>query len=184
MPPSRPEATFATPWAINSWLESCRSSIMPSATTAHSNDSIAASMAMVKAGRNRFGSSTQLMCGRVSGGNVWGMPPNCVPMVATPKRVSRCPNTTATVPSAIATMLPGRYRCHRAGQPRIRASERPDNTRLAGLMPATCRPRKISFSTNSGGSFSPAPRAMPVRSRNWELRMITAMPAVNPAVTG
>lgn len=45
---------FAIPWAINSWLESCLSSIIPSATTAESSDSIAASTAIVTAGIIKF----------------------------------------------------------------------------------------------------------------------------------
>ncbi|MPN01105.1 hypothetical protein SDC9_148308 [bioreactor metagenome] len=50
IPPKIPEATFATPWAINSMFESCFPPIIPSATTAESSDSMAASIAIVKAG--------------------------------------------------------------------------------------------------------------------------------------
>ena len=50
MPPKIGEAIFATPWATSSMFDLWRVPIIPSATTADSNDSIAASSATVNAG--------------------------------------------------------------------------------------------------------------------------------------
>ena len=50
MPPKIGDAMFATPCATSSMFERWRPPIMPSATTAESSDSIAASSAIVKAG--------------------------------------------------------------------------------------------------------------------------------------
>ncbi len=53
-------------------LESCLSSIMPSETTAQSSDSMAASNAMVKAGRTRLPSWLQSNCGQCGAGRPRG----------------------------------------------------------------------------------------------------------------
>ena len=53
MPPKIGEAIFATPCATSSMLDRCFPPTMPSATTAESSDSIAASNAIVKAGPAR-----------------------------------------------------------------------------------------------------------------------------------
>ena len=49
-PPTDADAMLATPCAMSSVSGSCLSPTMPSATTQHSNDSMAANTAMVKAG--------------------------------------------------------------------------------------------------------------------------------------
>ena len=49
-PPKSADAIFAIPCAISSWLESCLSPVIPSATTAERSDSIPAKMAIVTAG--------------------------------------------------------------------------------------------------------------------------------------
>ena len=55
MPPKRGTMMLAAPWAISSVFESCLSPVTPSATVAESSDSMAPSMAMVKAeGRSRL----------------------------------------------------------------------------------------------------------------------------------
>ena len=56
-------------------------------------------------------------------------------------------------------------------------------TAIAGAL-AVCRPRASasSFGTNSPGSFPAS--VMPSRSLSWLARMMTAMPEVNPTVTG
>ena len=120
MPPKSGLTMLAMPCAMSSWLESCRSSIIPSATTAHSRDSIAASSAMVVAGWNRcwmFSHDSAGMCGC---GSACGMPPNLLPMVSTckPGKI-----ITAAVPRTSATMEPGTRRCHFFGQNRMIASE-------------------------------------------------------------
>ncbi len=53
MPPKNGVAKLAMPCAISSWLGSWRSPIMPSATRAHSSDSIAPSSASVIVGISR-----------------------------------------------------------------------------------------------------------------------------------
>ncbi len=50
MPPNSGDTMLATPCATSSMFERCRPPIMPSATTADSSDSIAASIAIVNAG--------------------------------------------------------------------------------------------------------------------------------------
>ena len=56
-------------------------------------------------------------------------------------------------------------------------------TAIAGMLAvgSACA-NAFSFGTNSPGSF-PA-RVIPSRSLSWLARMMTAMPAVNPTVTG
>ncbi|MNE93775.1 hypothetical protein D3C80_1916660 [compost metagenome] len=50
MPPNSGATRLPRPWPISSALGSCLLPVMPSATTAHSSDSMAPSMAMAKAG--------------------------------------------------------------------------------------------------------------------------------------
>ena len=52
IPPKIGETIFAAPCAINSVFELCLSPVTPSATVADSNDSIAPSIAIVKAAGN------------------------------------------------------------------------------------------------------------------------------------
>ena len=52
-PPKKGTVKLAIPCAISSWFESCRSSTIPSATTAESSDSIAPSSVIAMAGRTR-----------------------------------------------------------------------------------------------------------------------------------
>ena len=49
IPPKKGTTMLATPWAMSSVFELCRSPVTPSATVAESGDSMAPSMAMVKA---------------------------------------------------------------------------------------------------------------------------------------
>ena len=71
------------PCAISSTLELCRSPVMPSATTAESRLSTAASSATV----NAEGSSGRIRsarnAGRANAGRPVGIPPKRVPMVST-----------------------------------------------------------------------------------------------------
>ncbi len=59
---------FATPWATSSMFERCRPPIIPSATTADSNDSIAASIAMVNAGPASDPTRGSVTCGTEGSG--------------------------------------------------------------------------------------------------------------------
>ena len=69
IPPNSGEAMFAMPWATSSMLERWRPPIMPSATTAESSDSIAASNAMVKAGAASTLIRSSVITGSVGRGN-------------------------------------------------------------------------------------------------------------------
>ncbi len=74
---------LARPWPISSWFELCRVPAMPSATTADSSDSMAPSMAMVKADGSRATSRSMLTAGSTKRGRPTGISPNVLPMVAT-----------------------------------------------------------------------------------------------------
>ena len=50
IPPKSTDIKFPTPWATNSALDLCLLPVIPSDTTADSNDSIAANIAIVNAG--------------------------------------------------------------------------------------------------------------------------------------
>ena len=84
IPPKRGQTIFARPWPNNSWLELCWWPVIPSATTADNNDSIAPSIAIVKAGPIKAKTSEIDISGSVRLGKPWGIPPKAVPIVATP----------------------------------------------------------------------------------------------------
>ena len=65
MPPKRPDAMLAMPWATSSTLDLWRLPIMPSATTAESSDSIAASSATVTAGEKSSRTRSSVTAGRL-----------------------------------------------------------------------------------------------------------------------
>ena len=69
MPPKKGLTKFATPWAISSWLGSWRSPVSPSATRAHSSDSIAPSKAKVSVGMVKALALAQLNSGHTRPGN-------------------------------------------------------------------------------------------------------------------
>ena len=82
---------------------------MPSATRAHSSDSMAPSSAIERIGPARLRTTSQSKAGTPKGGSVRGMPPNRLPMVSTFR-----PNTlTARVPRTITTTVPGMRASHR-----------------------------------------------------------------------
>src|SRR3954466_9613474 len=83
MPPKIGDTTFATPCATSSMFDLCREPIMPSATTADSSDSIAASNATVSDGEIsslKCSSGTDGMCGI---GKDVGTAPKREPIVST-----------------------------------------------------------------------------------------------------
>ena len=103
MPPKNGVMKLAVPCAISSWFGSCRSSVMPSATRAHSSDSMAPRIASVRAGMNRKRAVSQLSSGRAKAGSSAGMPPKRLPIVST----GRPSVDTAMLPRISATMEPG-----------------------------------------------------------------------------
>src|SRR6516225_9199145 len=92
---------------------------MPSATTAHNSDSMAASNAIVTAGWNRCWMLSQDNAGMWGLGRPCGMPPNRLPIVSTGK----LQNATAAVPRTKAAIEPGTRLCHDLGQNKITAND-------------------------------------------------------------
>ncbi len=84
IPPKIPIAMLAIPCPINSWFESCRSSIMPSETTAESSDSIAPKTAIVIAAGTSARHSSNESDGQCGIGKLRGISPNAVPSVWIP----------------------------------------------------------------------------------------------------
>ena len=83
IPPNKADAIFPTPCAINSVFELCFSPIIPSATTADNKDSIAAKMAIVKAGLINFCTVIISIPGNLGSATFDDISPNWVPIVAT-----------------------------------------------------------------------------------------------------
>ena len=77
---------------------------MPSATTADSSDSMAPSMAIVKAGPMRMSSWENDVCGHPNTGKPCGIPPKALPMVAT---AGKCSVDCTAVATSIARSGPG-----------------------------------------------------------------------------
>lgn len=103
IPPNKGVIIFATPCAINSIFERCRPPIIPSATTADSNDSIAAKIAIVVAGPIRLFIVAKSICGKTGDGSADGSSPNFDPIVSKGKL-----NTCAiAVVKTNATIDPG-----------------------------------------------------------------------------
>ena len=108
MPPKIPIAMFATPCPISSWFESCRSSIMPSATTADSRDSIAPSTATVIAAGTSACHASNDSAGQCGAGKVRGKSPNREPSVAMENFSFRWKIASAIVARTTITIDPGR----------------------------------------------------------------------------
>ena len=188
MPPKNGVTKFAIPCAINSWFGLCRSPIMPSATRAHSRDSIAPRNASVSVGTNRKRAESQENAGHCRPGRVDGIPPKRLPMVSTCK-----PNReTAAVASSRATTEPGNTASRRAST-WVRASRGNPNCQVM------IRPRQADASTTATPftvPIAPASTAVmpkklagmvgvtsPRKSRTCESAINTAMPLVNPVTT-
>ena len=88
-PPKSGETTLATPCATSSMFERCLPPIIPSATTALSSDSMAASSAIVTAGPARLRTSSMVTCGTCGTGNPPPTVPKREPMVSM-GRLNRC----------------------------------------------------------------------------------------------
>ena len=82
-PPNIGEKMLAMPWPISSTLGLWRSLLMRSETTADISDSIAPSMATVKAGPSRPWTRLACQCGIAKWGRPLGIPPKRVPIVST-----------------------------------------------------------------------------------------------------
>jgi hypothetical protein len=117
MPPNSGDTRLAMPCATSSTLELWRVPAMPSATTAESRLSTAASKATVSAEGMSGMMCSDLKSGITNRGKPLGMPPNLLPMVATGSPVA----TTKIVQTASATIEPGTRRVSR-GNNRMMAS--------------------------------------------------------------
>ena len=161
---------------------------MPSATRAHSSDSMAPSSASVMMGISRKRADSQLKLGSVKAGSAAGMPPKRLPMVST----GRLNAATAAVASTSAMIEPG-----------TRPSRAEAGRRGASADSARCQPTTIA----SDASASPtaqglkvcrwphsAPRmpkkspgilgmARPRKSFTCDSPISTAMPFVKPMIT-
>lgn len=114
--------------------------------------------------------------GRCGASSELGMPPNRVPMVSTGRPSSQA----ATAADATAISIAGQ-----CGRQRRSAAMRPIVTAesaAAGMLKlGSASPRAASFGMSGPGSLA---SVRPSRSLSWLARMMTAMPAVNPTVTG
>ena len=114
---------LATPCAISSMFGLCRPPVMPSATTADSSDSIAASTAMTMAELERSWMRWKLSCDQsvpnCGSTALTGMPPKRVPMVSIGSPRPQVRTAAATVPTSSATIGAGTRRVRRGHQTRI-----------------------------------------------------------------
>ncbi len=150
---------------------------MPSATTADSSDSMAPSSAKAMASGSTARAFSSETCGHDGHGICAGMPPNRVPMVSTGSDSAKVASAATTT----AIRMPGHSgRSFRTIT--MMAMQRIETAMAAALAVCSERASTSSFGSSSPGSF--AASEMPRRSRSWLAKMMTAMPAVNPTVTG
>ena len=176
-PPNSAEAMLAAPCPTSSQLERCRRPVMPSATVAESSDSMEPSSANETAAGIISTTLAAVSSGSAGAGRLCGMPPKREPMVATSS-----PNSAVSAAApATAISMPG---------------QRGRNRRNAAITPITPNPSAIdtgeavgSAATRTGsfsgsGPGSGAASVRPRRSLIWLAKMMTAIPAVKPTVTG
>ena len=176
IPPEIGEAMLAIPCATSSMLERWRPPIMPSATTAESSDSIAPSSAMVNAGAARVVSIGSVTWGSVGRGSPASITPKRLPIVST----GRCSRRTSTVVTIKATNGPGTRRAI-LGHTRMITKVATATSSAQGLRVSKARAYASHLVRNGAGT---ALISRPSRSRTWLEKMISAMPLVNPMVTG
>ena len=176
MPPNMTEAILAVPCATNSQFERCRRPVMPSATTAESSDSIAPSKAMARASGRSSRILARSKTGSVGAGRLCGTPPNLEPMVAT----SRPSSPVNAAHSATAINMPG-HAGRKRRTAKITATASADRAAVRGWMAPREAHRTDSLGNSSAGSLA---MSRPSNSLSWLAKMMTAMPAVNPTVTG
>ncbi len=151
---------------------------MPSETTAESSDSIAASMAIVRAEGINSRTSRKLNGGKWGVGSERGMPPNLLPIVATSCKSN---SQTASEAATTATIMPGTRGTIRRSST-INATLPMPTQAVAGRQ--VHRVGKIARATCRQTPAGTSPIFNPRRSLICEEKMITAMPEVKPVVTG
>ncbi|OQC10236.1 MAG: hypothetical protein BWX79_01346 [Alphaproteobacteria bacterium ADurb.Bin100] len=188
IPPKKGVTKLAMPWAMSSWLGLCRSSIMPSATRAHSSDSMAPSKASVTVGISRNLADSQLKAGQANDGRPAGMPPKRLPMVSTLRFSSHTASvarTRATIDPGIGVSFPvnwmplpilGMKNC----QMTMMASEASATANAAGLKVCSAEPSVDSMPKKSAGMLV---TCRPRKSLTCDSAISTAMPLVNPITT-
>jgi hypothetical protein len=150
---------------------------MPSATTAESSDSIAASSAKAIASGSTACAFCSENAGNAGDDSSRGMPPKRLPIVSTGNDSAQ----VSIAASTTAIRMPGQD-----GRKRRSAAMTTMLTTAtamaAGLAVRSPPASAMSLGTNSPGSF--ADSVIPPRSLSWLAKMIMAMPAVKPTVTG
>ena len=177
MPPNRAEAILATPCATSSQLERCRRPVMLSATTAESRLSMLPSSAKESAAGSTSTILASESAGRCGAGSDCGMPPKRVPIVST-GRPSSQPTTEA---SADGDQKPGQCGRQRRSGDDDRDREQRDRHRR-GVDGRQAPRQRLQLRDHGPGSLPASVR--PSRSLIWLAKMMTAMPAVKPTVTG
>jgi len=176
IPPNSGDTIFAMPCAANSMFELWRSPLIPSATTADSRLSTAASRATVNAEGNKGRICAAWKDGRENCGNPCGIPPNLLPIVST----GRWKTATAQVAMRSARMEPG-MRFVSFGQNKMIARDAIAMVTVCHWIVAACSTSIAMRGRNSlgtGGVFRPK------KSLIWVDAIRSAMPLVKPIVTG
>src|SRR5579862_47961 len=176
MPPKITETMLATPWAPSSQLERWRRPVMPSATTADNSDSIAPNSAMAKASGRIACSFPRLNVGSDGAGSERGMAPNWEEMVATSRW-----RPMATAEAATTAMRNDGQAGRKRLTTRMTAADNIAIATVAQLSVGRAAQMALNLGSSSEGSCA---IVSPSRSLIWLAAMITAMPAVNPTVTG
>jgi hypothetical protein len=178
-PPNSTEAILPAPCATSSQFERCRRPDMPSATTADSSDSIAPSKAIASASGSTARAFARLKAGSSGAGRLEGTPPKREPMVATSK-----PSFANTVAASALTTTeirnPGQVGRSFLST-RMMAIASAATAIVAGRKVGSAAQITSTFGRKAAGSFG---ISRPSNSLIWLTKMITAMPAVNPTVTG
>lgn len=156
-------------------LERCRPPIMPSATTAERSDSTAARSAIAIAGDTNARTIATDSCGNWGAGRDASIAPKREPIVSTGQPRS----CTSAVVAMSATKGAGSRRLI-FGHPIRMVSVMAATPMAYGFTSPMWEKKASHFSTNSAGT---APIRSPSRSFTCELKMITAIPLVNPMVT-
>ena len=175
-PPNSGEAMLATPWAISSTFGLCRSPVMRSATTADMSDSMAPSIATVRAGEMSCRIRSGRNAGRCTLGSPPGIPPNRLPIVST----GRLARVATIVPPSSAISVGGTRGANRTTAIMV-SSDTDASAVAAGEKDPASAARTWTRPRKSPGTCC---TAMPKKSLTWVLAMRSAMPFVKPMTTG
>ena len=179
MPPNSAEAMLATPCATSSQFERCRRPVMLSATTAESRLSIPPSRAKDRAAGSIVDHAAEREVGQprrrqrardaAEAACRWSPPAG-----RTPRR-----RASASVTAIRKAGQCGRQRRTARITPTVTGGDRD-----RGEIDAWAAPRPAPPSLGTSGPGSGAASVRPSSSLSWLAKMMTAMPAVKPTVTG